>query len=325
MVRLADRAASLHTPSRHFAMKSRQGIRQGTAVVLALCAATACASTPAAARQGIDWKAVDAAIGRPGVPQTGDIYRFNFPRSDLTVIASGVTLRPAFALGGWIAMKAMAGGGVMAMGDLVLTESEVAPVMSRLQQGDIDATAVHHHVLRESPRVMYMHVHAHGDPVKIGETIRAAVALTAIPAAAPGAVASAPIDLDTAAVTRTLGQPGRVNGGVFQVNVPRVEVIREGGVEIPAAMGLGTVMNFQPVGGGRAAITGDFVMIASEVTTVTRALRDAGIEVTALHNHMLAEEPRLFFMHFWAVDDAARLAAGLRVALDRTNSRRTAP
>jgi len=309
-------------------------LRQFLISIAAVLAATGCLTTSAAARQAPDWKAVDAAIGRPGVPQAGDVYRFNFPRTDLRVTASGVELRPSFALGGWIAMKAVSGG-VMAMGDLVLTESEVAPVMTRLQQGGISATAVHHHVLRESPRVMYMHVHAHGDAMQIGATIRAAVALTAIPApaaagaAAAGAPASAPasaaLGIDSAVIVRTLGHPGRVNGGVFQLNVPRVEVIREGGVEVPNAMGLGTVINFQPTGGGRAAITGDFVMVASEVAAVTAELLRAGIEVTALHNHMLAEEPRLFFMHFWAVDDAGKLAAGLRAALDKTNSRRGAP
>ncbi len=298
--------------------------RSANAVACALLV-LGCTAVRAQAPQQVDWTAVAAAVGRPAAPQGGDVYRFNFPRTDLRVTASGVELRPAFALGGWIAMKAVPGG-VVAMGDLVLTEAEVAPVMKRLQQGAISATAVHHHVLRESPRVMYMHVHAHGDAVRIGETIRAAVALTAIPA--PAAVASgtpAQIGLDSAAVVRILGQPARVNGGVLQVNVPRVEVIREGAVEIPASMGLSTVINFQPTGGGRAAIAGDFVMIASEVGPVTNALLQAGIEVTALHNHMLAEEPRLFFMHFWAVDDAAKLATGLRAALDKTNSRRTPP
>lgn len=295
-------------------------------LLAATLSVVACTTTGSQTPHSVDWSAVAAAVGRPSVPQAGDVQRFNFPRTDLKVVASGVELRPSFALGGWIAMKAVAGG-VMAMGDLVLTESEVAPVMARLQQGGISATAVHHHVLRESPRVMYMHLHAHGDALQIGATIRAAVALTAIPAPVAAASASAPaaLGIDTAAIVRTLGHPGRVNGGVFQLNVPRVEVIREGSVEIPNSMGLGTVINFQPTGGGRAAITGDFVMVASEVAAVTAELLRAGIEVTALHNHMLAEEPRLFFMHFWAVDDAGKLAARLRAALDKTNSRRGAP
>ena len=267
-----------------------------------------------------DWKAVEAAIGRPGVPQPGDVYRFNFPRSDLRVTAGGVRLKPALALGGWIAMKAH-GGGVMAMGDLVLTESELTPVITRLQQGGVEQTAIHHHMIRESPRVLYVHVHADGDPVKIAETVRAALALTKVPPPTPAAPAAA-IDLDTAAVAHALGYSGRVNGGVYQVSVPRAESIRDGDFEIPPSMGLATAINFQPTGKGKAAIIGDFVMIGSEVNPVIRALREHRIEATSLHSHLLSEEPRLFFMHFWANDDAVKLATGLHAALEKTNSKK---
>lgn len=287
--------------------------------------ATASGATATAAQQGIDWKAVETAIGRPAVTQPGDVYRFNFPRSDMRVTAGGIQIRPALALGGWVAMKATTGG-VVAMGDLVLAEDEVAPVMSRLQQGGVEQTALHHHVLHEAPRVLYMHVHGHGDAVKIAETIRAAVALTKAPPPQPaGAPSTQPLGIDTAQIAQTLGHAGRVNGGVYQVSVPRAETIRQGNFEIPPSMGLGTAINFQPTGGGKAAITGDFVMVASEVNGVIRALRENGIEITSLHNHLLTEEPRLFFMHFWANDDAVKLARGLRAALDLTNSRRTAP
>jgi hypothetical protein len=219
-------------------------------------------------------------------------------------------------------MKATAGGALV-MSDLVLTEEELSPVISRLQSGGVEQTAIHYHVLRESPRVLYQHIHAHGNAVPLAETIRAAVALTRIPPP-PGSAtpANAPFGFDTVAVAQALGHTGRVNGGVYQVNVPRSETIRDGGADIPPSMGLGTVMNFQPTGGGRSAITGDFVLIASEVNPVIRALRDNGIEVTSLHSHMLTEEPRLLFMHFWANDDAVKLAHGLRAALDKTNSRR---
>ncbi|MGQ0650214.1 MAG: DUF1259 domain-containing protein [Gemmatimonadaceae bacterium] len=277
-----------------------------------------------AQQQQVDWKAVEAAIGRPGAAQPGDVYRFNFPRGDLRVTAGGVDIRPALALGGWVAMKA-ATGGVIAMGDLVVTEDELSPVISRLQAGGVEQTAVHHHVMRESPRVLYMHIHGHGDAVKIAETIRAAVALTKAPPPSPPAAATGPLGIDSAQVSRTLGHAGRVNGGVLQINVPRAETIREGSFEVPPSMGLGTVLNFQPTGGGKAAITGDFVLIASEVNPVIRTLRENGIEITSLHSHMLSEEPRLFFMHFWANDDAAKLARGLRAALDKTNSRRGTP
>lgn len=280
-------------------------------------------ATAAATQQAVDWRAVDAAMGRRGVTQPGDVYRFNFPRSDMRVTAAGVQIKPALALGGWVAMKPTAGG-VVAMGDLVLAEDEITPVISRLQAGGIEQTAIHHHLLHEAPRVTYVHVHGHGDPVKIAETIRSAVALTKAPPPSPPAPATADLGIDTTAIATALGHTGRVNGGVYQVSVPRAETIRDGNFEVPPSMGLGTAINFQPTGGGRAAITGDFVMIASEVNPVIRALRDGGIEVTSLHNHLLTEEPRLFFMHFWANDNAVQLARGLRAALDKTNSKKSA-
>ncbi len=285
-------------------------------------------NTAAASPQ--NWSAVDAAIGRLGVAQPGDVQRYNFPRGDLQVTVTGangaVLLKPSFALGGWIAMhRTGMGDAVMAMGDLVLTEDEVTPVITALQAGGIEQSALHHHVLHESPRVFYMHVHATGDPVVIARTLRTAIALTKAPAPATASASPAPaIELDTAAVARALGYAGRVNGGVYQVSVPRAETIRDGGMEVPASMGLGTAINFQPTGGGKAAITGDFVMIAAEVNIVIRSLRDHGIEVTSLHNHLLTDEPRLFFMHFWANADAVTLAGGLRAALDLTNVRRPA-
>jgi hypothetical protein len=299
---------------------------ESSAATSSAAAATPAATTSSAA---VDWKAVDAAMGRAGVAQPGEVQRYNFPRGDLSVVVrdprGDVQLRPSLALGGWIAMHGTGTGNqVMAMGDLVLTESELPAVMSRLQQGGVEQTAVHHHVMRETPRVLYMHVNAHGDAVKIAETVRAAVALTKAPAPSPPPAPGAPtpaIELDTAGVAKTLGHTGRVNGGVYQVNAPRPETIRDGGMNVPGSMGLGTVMNFQPTGGGKAAITGDFVLLAREVNPVIRALRAANIEVTSLHNHMLNDEPRLFFMHFWANDDALTLARGLRAALDSTAQR----
>ena len=270
-----------------------------------------------------DWTAVDQALGRKGAAQPGDVMKYSFPRSDLQVTASGVAIKPAFALGSWVAFKSVPGGHTMAMGDLVLSEDEVAPVMRALQQGGIEQTALHTHMLHESPRVMYMHISAHGDAARIAQTIRSALSLSRTPLAAPAApTAAAPIDLDTIAVAGALGFAGKVNGGVYQVSVPRGDTIREGGNEIPPSMGVATAINFQPTGGGKAAITGDVVMRASEVNGVIRALQQGGIEVSALHSHMLTEEPRLFFMHFWANDDALVLARALRAALDVTNSRR---
>jgi hypothetical protein len=295
-------------------------------IAVVLLAGLACVSASPPAPQSIDWPAVDKAMGRPSVAQDAGVHRFNFPRGDMNVVVDGVTIRPALALGGWIAMKPE-GKGVIAMGDLVLAGDELTPVITRLLAGGFDQTAIHHHLIRESPRVLYMHVMAHGDPVAIANTLREALALTRVPAPAspPAAPASGDPGIDTAAVAKALGYSGRLNGGVYQVSVPRVETIRDGGMEIPAVMGLGTAINFQPTGGGKAAITGDYVMVASEVPAVTRALRDAGIEVTSLHNHLLNDEPRLFFMHFWANDDAVKLAGGLKAALAKTNSVRGKP
>jgi hypothetical protein len=169
---------------------------------------------------------------------------------------------------------------------------------------------------------MYVHVAAHGDPVKIAQTIRAALAQSRTPTGTPAAPAAASAaDLDTAAIARTLGVSGKLNGVVYQVSVPRRERIMERGHEIPPSMGVATAINFQPIGGGRAVITGDFVMRAEEVNRVIRALQAGGITPTGLHSHMLEESPRLFFMHFWGRDDAATLAKGLRAALDQTASK----
>jgi hypothetical protein len=271
----------------------------------------------------VDWKAVDSLVGRPSVVQPGDVHRFNFPRSDLHVTAAGVAIKPAFALGGWVAMKAVPRG-VVAMGDLVLTEDEITPVIRRLQQGGVEQTAIHHHLLRESPRVYYVHVHAEGDPLAIAQALREAIALTKAPPPSPAAPAAA-IDLDTTAVAKALGHNGRVNGGVYQVSVPRADPVTEHGMQIPPSMGLATAINFQPTGGGKAAITGDFVLTADEVNPVIRALTSHGIEAVSIHSHLLEESPRLFFMHFWANDDASRLATGLRAALDVTKSQKAAP
>jgi hypothetical protein len=267
-----------------------------------------------------NWKPVEKAMGRAGAMQPGEVLKFSMPRDDLRVTVKGVSVRPTLALGSWVAFKKM-GNEAVVMGDLVLVENEVAPVMARLQQGGIEQSALHHHILYESPRVFYMHISGRGDPLKMAETISAALALTKTPPAPPGGISAAPdLGLDAKQIEEIIGHNGKINGGVFQISVPRAEKIMEGGMEIPPAMGVATALNFQPTGGGKAAVTGDFVLVASEVNGVMRALLGNGIEVTSLHNHMLTESPRLFFMHFWANDDVLKLARGLRAALDKTNS-----
>jgi hypothetical protein len=267
------------------------------------------------------WKAVEDAMGRPGQAQPDGAYKFSLPRGDMKVTVAGVQVKPALALGSWVAFS-KPGDNSMVMGDLVLAEDEVEPVMMSLEKGGIQVTALHNHVLHESPRVMYMHIGGEGDAAKLAAAIKEAVGLTKTPPPSPPAAPPQNLGIDTAGIEQALGQKGKINGGVFQVPVPRAEAITQGGMKIPGSMGLATSLNFQPTGGGKAAITGDFVLVGKEVNPVIRALRNNGIEVTALHSHMLDEEPRLFFMHFWANDDAVKLAKGLRAALNETNSKK---
>lgn len=271
---------------------------------------------------------IATGLGKPGTEMPGGVYRVGLPRTDLKVTLDGVELKPAFALGSWLAFAKHGGSEVMVMGDLVLTDDEVNPVMKRLEDGGLEITALHNHLMRNSPHTMYMHVSGHGEPTKLATTLREAIGASKTPfggetvggsqtAPSAAATASQAIDLDTAMVERTLGRKGKVAGGVYQVSVPRAEAVKDSGMEVPEAMGSAIAINFQPTGGGRAAITGDFVLTADEVNPVIRALRSNGIEVTAVHNHMLDDQPRLFFMHFWANEDSQKLAKGLRAALDK--------
>jgi hypothetical protein len=269
---------------------------------------------------------IATGLGKPGTEMEGGVYRVGLPRTDLKVTLDGVEIKPALALGSWLAFKPH-GGEVMVMGDLVLTDNEVNPVMKRLAEGGVDVTALHNHLLRGSPNTMYMHVNGHGPAGKLAATLREALGASKTPLggetagmpaqAATTASTAAAIELDTAVIDQALGRKGKVNGGVYQVSVPRAEMPKDAGIEVPDAMGSAIAINFQPTGSGKAAITGDFVLAADEVNPVLRALRTNGIEVTAVHNHMLQDEPRMFFMHFWANDDAQKLAKGLRAALDR--------
>lgn len=272
--------------------------------------------------QGADqWKPVESALGRSGKAQPDGSYKFAMPRKDMNVTVAGTQVKAGFALGSWAAFKG-SGTHAMVMGDLVLSESELEPVMLKLEQGGMEITAVHNHLLNETPRVMYMHIAGHGDAAKMAQTIHDALALTRTPAADTAPAPEQKIDLDTAQIDKALGRQGKNNGSIYQFSVPRSEPITDDGMTIPPSMGVATSINFQPTGKGRAAITGDFVLLASEVNPVIRALRGNGIAITALHTHMLNEQPRLFFMHFWANDDAVNLARGLRAALDKTNSRK---
>lgn len=268
--------------------------------------------------QEIDWQKIDATLGRkPAV--SGDVRRYGFPRTDLSVAVDGVTLKPAFALGGWIAFKP-SDGKAMVMGDLVLLESEVNPVVAKLRDGGLSVTAIHNHLLRASPATFYVHVGGHGDPIELAVAVRHALDSSKIPQVLPPAANPSPtIDLDTERLDQIIGAKGQANGAVYQFGIPRRDPVTEDGTLLtpPGPLGVATAINFQPTGGGKAAITGDFALVADEVDPVIQELQEYGIEVTALHSHMLDEQPRLFFLHFWANDDAQKLAIGLRAALDK--------
>jgi len=271
-----------------------------------------------------DWKAVEQALGKSGQMQPGDVFRIGMPRTDLAVTVKGVPVKASFALGSYAAFK-QAGDQVMVMGDLVLLDQEVPAVMSGLLSGGLEVTAVHNHLNEMSPHVMYMHYEGHGDAVEMARALRQALSASGTPLGGP-VPASAPAggpSLDTKAIEQALGRSGRdLGAGVFQVTVPRAEAITEMGQPLLPGMGVVTVMNFQSTSDGQAAITGDFVLIDKEVNAVAKTLRQHGVDVTAIHNHALKDLPRLFYMHFWATGDAAKLAQGLKAALDQTNSQK---
>jgi Domain of Unknown Function (DUF1259) len=262
-----------------------------------------------------DWSAVAQALGKSGTEMPGGVYRVGLPRSDLHVQLDGIELKPTFALGSWVAFSPM-GQQAMVMGDLVLTEDEIEPVMKSLLDNGLEVTALHNHLFHAQPATFYMHVGGTGDPVKLASAIHTALALSKTPFTAAPAPATPPaVDLNTAAIDAALGAKGTIAGGVYQVGIPRAQPVMAMGMAVPGPMGGAESINFQPLGGGQAAITGEFILVAKEVNPVLRALRKNGIDVTALHNHMLDDNPRMFFVHFWAHDDLNKLLTGLHAAL----------
>jgi hypothetical protein len=266
----------------------------------------------------IDWKNVDAALGKTAAV-SGEVHRYGLPRSDLHVTLDGVAIKPALALGGWVAFAPMQGE-AMVMGDLVLLDTEITPVTTKLLDGGLDITAIHNHILRASPATFYMHVGGHGDPEKMAAVIRSALSASKTPFDPPATTAGpAPaVDLDTAKLDQIMGVKGTANGGVYQFGVPRRDPVMESGMQVNGPLGGANAINFQPTGSGKAAITGDFLVTGNEVNPLIRALRAGDIEVTAIHSHMLDEQPRMFFIHFWANDDAQKLARNVRTALETT-------
>ncbi len=288
-------------------------------------------STSLLAQTSFDWTQVETALGRKGALQPGNVYKFGLPRTDLHVKVGDVELKTALALGGWLAFTGT-GEECVVMGDLVVTENEVPGVIDAALKHQFAITAIHNHVLNESPRVLYMHVGGHFVApahnicaVNVAQGMKDVLAAAHVPASPVTPPPAEALGINQAAIEQALDAKGKVNGGVLQFAIPRTGDISMHGMLVPPAMGTATAINFQPVGGTRAAITGDFVMTGEEVSKVMKALHDGGIQPTALHSHMIDEEPRLFFMHFWAVDDAVKLASTLRSALDQMNAPNTVP
>jgi hypothetical protein len=290
-------------------------------ILLVSLSITSPAQTTGDSKKVGEWKTVEDVFGFPGANLAGGVVRFNMPRKDLHVTVGNTEVKPALALGAWAAFHHVGDNDAMVMGDLVLTEDEVAPVIKALQDGGVEITAIHNHLIGESPKLIYIHMGGHGDPVKMAQTIKHAVGLTKTPLPqGGGAKETADLGFDVAAVEKIMGRQGNVSGGVLHFNAPRAEKLTEEGMDTPASMGAGTVINFQPTGNGRAAIAGDFAMTGKEVGPVMKVLEDNGVQAVALHSHALDDMPRLFYMHFWANDDALKLAKILRSALDQTNS-----
>jgi hypothetical protein len=271
-----------------------------------------------------DWKAVEQALGKPGQLQPGDVFRIGMPRTDLNVTVKGVPVKAGFALGSYAAFKQL-GDHAMVMGDLVLLDQEIPGVMSGLFAGGLEVTAIHNHLNEMSPHVMYMHYSGHGDAVQMARALRQALSASGTPLGTAPAAPASPggPTLDTKAIEQAVGRSGReIGAGVFQITAPRAETIMEMSQPLLPGMGVVTVMNFQPTAEGKAAITGDFVLVDKEVNAVAKTLRQHGVDVTAIHNHALMDAPRLFYMHFWANDDPVKLARALKAALDQTNSQK---
>ncbi len=269
-----------------------------------------------AGQQGLDQDGIAHAMGKKGAA-AGDIYKVSFPRSDLQVKVGKVIIKPEFALTNWAGFI-KSGDSAITYGDLVLLESEINPVISKLMEKGIEVAAVHNHLIYETPRIIYVHFMGYGNEVDLAKGLKEALALTGTPLKSEAASPEVKSEM-ARQIENVLGYEGNMVSGVLHVNVPRNDVrVKIMGKEIPGSMGMNTPLNFQ-MDGQKAAINGDFLLSADEVNPVIKALRDNGIEIASLHNHMLDEEPRVFFMHFWAYGDSVSSAKGLKAALDKTN------
>jgi hypothetical protein len=264
--------------------------------------------------QPLNTDGIAKAMGKEG-DLTGEMYRVSFPRSDLTVKVGSVVIKPALALMSWAAFV-KSGNTTITYGDLVLLDDEINPVISKLAEKGIELSALHNHLLHENPRIMYIHFVGRGNEVEMAKGIWEALAITKSPLVSTPASPEAKPEL-AKEIERIIGYEGSMGGGVFHITVPRNDVhVHAMDAAIPGSMGMNTPLNFQ-FDGKNAAINGDFMLLPAELNPVIKVLRANGIEVASVHNHMLDDEPRLIFMHFWAYGDAVDLAKGLKAALMR--------
>jgi hypothetical protein len=265
----------------------------------------------------VDSTGLDKLFGRKGTV-TGNVYRVTFPRTDLKITVGDFSVAPGLALTSWVALHRM-GSESMMMGDLCMLDSEEPAVVAKLAELGLGVTAIHNHLIGEKPAIKFLHFSGSGDAVALAGKIKQVFALTATPLGAPMAAASSAAP-DWSAVEAVLGTKGKKNESVLSYGFPRNERLMESGMEIPAPMGMATGINLQ-MDGSRVGTTGDFVLLADEVNKVVKALETHGITVTAIHNHMLYDEPRLFMLHFWGVGEPGKIAEGLKAALDETISK----
>ena len=288
-------------------------------VTVVLASVAAFAQQPTAnAQMPAEFAAVLQTLGKPG-DFKDNVLKVNIPRSDLKVSVDGVATPTPFGFGGWVAFTKGSGGMDVMMGDLVLTESEVNPVMSALLDNGLDVSALHNHFFFDSPRIFYMHVHGHGATADLARRVQPAIALIGkTPPASTAASAGRAIDgkLDTAALSGIIGAPGDQNGAVYTITIGRSDfTLKEMGATINARMGLNTWAAFY--GNDQdAVVAGDVAMLAAEVTPVLKALRSHGIDVVAIHHHMTGTNPVVYFLHYWGKGPARTLATGVKAALN---------
>ncbi|MGS2591190.1 DUF1259 domain-containing protein [Streptomyces hebeiensis] len=304
-------------------MARRKAPRLPAAAAALATALTLTPGTASGQARDIDWNAVGRAIGRPLTTESQGVHTAEWLRTDLRVVNAGVTENPAMELSAETSFHPTSGGRALMIGEITLTGDEVDTVVDRLQRGGVEVTALHKHLQEETPRLWWLHYRADGDPVAIARTVHSALVATGIPLdqEAPG---ERPIDLDTGALDRIIGTKGENENGVLQYHVPVAQQVTDtrAHLTLPAKMEASTLLMFQPLGGGRAAVNGDFAMTADQVNRVIKALRSHGLTVIELHNHLLYEQPRLYYLHFWKTGDATELAHDLRAGLDQVHAPR---